>query len=245
MGFDQKPLSIQDKLIIALDVESKEEAFSLIERLEGQVKYVKVGMELFYAAGYSFIEDLKKKGLHIFLDVKMHDIPNTVGRAAAQLTRLEVDMFNLHAAGGLKMMEEAKNQMEKTLSPNQKQPLLISVTQLTSTDDRMLKEEIGIPATVAETVIRYAQLTKKAGLDGVVSSPLEVEGIKKACGKDFITVTPGIRLAGGAAHDQKRITTPEQAIQLGSDYLVIGRAVTQAEKPAEVFASIVESINKK
>lgn len=234
---------MRDRLIIALDVINKKEALLLIERLEGQASYVKVGMELFYTAGYSFIHQLKEMGLKIFLDVKMHDIPNTVGRASAQLTRLGVDMFNVHVSGGVKMMEEARNQMEKALTPGQNRPLLIGVTQLTSTDDRMLQEEIGIQATVAETVNRYAQLAKKSGLDGVVSSPLEVQGIKQVCGSSFITVTPGIRLAGGSVHDQKRITTPEQAIQMGSDYLVIGRAVTEAEHPVEVFASIIQSLN--
>lgn len=235
----------RDRAIIALDVKGKDEALALISRLENQASYVKVGMELFYGSGYSLIEELKKLDLHIFLDLKLHDIPNTVGRAAAQLTRLGVDMFNIHVAGGRKMMEEARNQMEKALAPGQKRPLLIGVTQLTSTDEAMLREEIGIPATVEETVIRYARLGQKAGLDGVVASPLEVKAIKEAAGSSFLTVTPGIRLTGGAAHDQKRITTPKQAFALGSDYIVIGRAVTEAENPAQTFASIIEDLQNK
>ncbi len=233
---------IEERLIVALDVKNSDEALELIAKLEGQASYVKVGMELLYGTGYARNEKLKSMGLHIFLDVKMHDIPTTVGKASAQLTRLGVDMFNLHIAGGIHMMEEARNQMGKVLISGQQRPRLIGVTQLTSTDDRMLQEEIGIATTVADTVIRYARLAKQAGLDGVVSSPMEVQGIKQACGKDFLTVTPGIRLAGGDVHDQKRITTPKQAIEIGSDYLVIGRAVTQADNPAEVFASIVGSL---
>ncbi|OEF99098.1 orotidine 5'-phosphate decarboxylase [Vulcanibacillus modesticaldus] len=241
---EKKSIDYRDRIIVALDVKSKTEALELLARLENQVKFVKVGMELFYAEGYPLIELLKKRNLRIFLDLKMHDIPNTVGRTTAQLTRLGVDMFNLHVAGGSKMMEEARNQMERALIARQERPLLIGVTQLTSTDERILREEIGIAKSVKEIVLHYAKLAKKSGLDGVVSSALEVKSVKEACGPSFLTVTPGIRLAGESAHDQKRITTPKQAINLGSDYLVIGRSITKAENPAKTFETIVNSLNK-
>lgn len=230
------------RMIVALDVKNQTEALELISRFEGQLRYVKVGMELFYATGYPLIEKLKKQGLNIFLDLKMHDIPNTVGKTAAQLTRLEIDMFNLHIAGGMKMMEAARNQMENTLAVGQKRPLLIGVTQLTSTDQSMLQNEIGIPSTVEESVLHYSKLAQLAGLDGVVSSPLEVKKIKAQSGLSFLTVTPGIRLVKGLTHDQKRVTTPEKAFQLGADYIVIGRAVTEAENPAKVFATIIKRL---
>ncbi len=234
-------IDYRDRIIVALDVINRVEALNLIDSFEKQVRFVKVGMELFFAEGPQFIEELKKRELKIFLDLKMHDIPNTVGKATAQLTRLGVDMFNLHIAGGSKMMVEAVNQMEKSLSPKQKRSMLIGVTQLTSTDEKMLKDEIGIAKTVEETVIDYARLAQKSGLDGVVSSVLEVEQIKKVCGKNFITVTPGIRLAGNDADDQKRVATPEQAIRLGSDYLVIGRSITKAPNPAQTLEQIISN----
>ncbi len=233
----------ENRIIVALDVKNETEALSLIERFENKIRFVKVGMELFYGTGYTFIEKLKQMDFKIFLDLKMHDIPNTVGRASAQLTRLGVDMFNLHVAGGIKMMENARSEMEKNLVAGQEKPLLIGVTQLTSTDEKMLREEIGIAASVEETVTHYAGLAKKAGLDGVVSSPLEVEAIKDHCGPSFITVTPGIRLKGGESHDQKRINTPVEAFQQGSDYIVIGRAITEAKEPAKVFEDIISDLN--
>lgn len=235
-------MDYSERIIVALDVKGEDEALNIVSQLEGQIKYVKVGMELFYATGYQLIEKLKKLGLKIFLDLKLHDIPNTVGRASAQLTRLEVDMFNLHVAGGLRMMEEARLQMEQSLVMGQKKPLLIGVTQLTSTDVRTLREEIGIMASIEETVINYAKLAQKAGLAGVVSSPLEVIKIKEACGTDFVTVTPGIRVSEGIKHDQKRITTPKQAFEIGSDYIVIGRSITESSNISSAFTSIINSI---
>ncbi|MGD9677879.1 MAG: orotidine-5'-phosphate decarboxylase [Vulcanibacillus sp.] len=232
-------IDYRDRIIVALDVINRAEALNLIDSFEKQVRFVKVGMELFYAEGVSLIEELKNRGLNVFLDLKLHDIPNTVGKASAQLTRLGVDMFNLHIAGGSKMMIEARNQMENALVPSQKRPILIGVTQLTSTDKEMLNNEIGIVKTVEDTVIDYANLAQKSGLDGVVSSVLEVERIKETCGEGFITVTPGIRLAGAKVHDQKRVATPAQAIKLGSDYLVIGRTLTEAVNPAKTFEQIV------
>ena len=239
---------MEEKIILALDLPTEKEVMQLLDQLEGQIKFVKVGMELFYGTGYSVIEKIKKRGLKIFLDLKMHDIPNTVGRAAAQLTRLEVDIFNLHVAGGKKMMEEASKQVENNLVVNQKKPLVIGVTQLTSTDQKMLETEIGIKQPIENVVEHYAILAKDSGLDGVVSSPLEVQKIKRACGNSFITVTPGIRLEeeidSKLTQDQKRITTPKQAFDLGTDYIVIGRSITQAANPSEVFQKMVNDLKR-
>ena len=239
---------MEEKIILALDLPTEKEVMQLLDQLEGQIKFVKVGMELFYGTGYSIIEKIKKRGLSIFLDLKMHDIPNTVGRAAAQLTRLEVDLFNLHVAGGKRMMEEANKQVENNLAVNQKKPLVIGVTQLTSTDQKMLETEIGIIQPIENVVEHYAIMAKDAGMDGVVSSPLEVGSIKKACGSDFVTVTPGIRLEEEIhlqlTQDQKRITTPKQAFDLGTDYIVIGRSITQASNPSEVFQKMLDDLKK-
>ncbi|TCS84381.1 orotidine-5'-phosphate decarboxylase [Tepidibacillus fermentans] len=237
-------LSIRDRIIVALDVPTEKEALDLVARFEGELRFVKVGMELFYGAGYPIIEKLQKLGIKIFLDLKLHDIPNTVGRAAAQLTKMGVEMFNVHVAGGIQMMEEARNQIEKNLAVGQKRPLLIGVTQLTSTDEKILHEQIGIPYSMEAIVTHYAKLAKKAGLDGVVSSPLDVPKIKGACGIDFLTVTPGIRFLNGDHHDQKRITTPEQAFQFGSDYIVVGRMITEAKEPAKQLEEIVRNVEK-
>lgn len=232
----------REQIIVALDVASKEKALLLVDSFEQQVSFVKVGMELYYGEGPKIIEELKKRDLKIFIDLKLHDIPNTVGKAAAQLTKLGVEMFNLHVAGGLNMMIAARENMEKNLTTGQRLPHLIGVTQLTSTDQKILNEELGIPTTVAESVVHYAKLAKKAGLEGVVSSVHEIELIKEYCGKDFLTVTPGIRLGDGSADDQKRIATPERAIKLGSDYLVIGRSITAAKNPAATFNQILNKI---
>ncbi len=238
-----KGLDYRERIIVALDVATKEQALTLVDSFEQQVKFVKVGMELYYGLGPVIIEELKRRDLKIFLDLKLHDIPNTVGNAAAQLTKLGVEMFNLHVSGGLNMMVAARESMEKNLSNGQKWPLLIGVTQLTSTDKKILNDELGIPTTVEESVVHYARLAKTAGLAGVVSSVHEVELIKQYCGVEFLTVTPGIRLADGSADDQKRIATPERAIALGSDYLVIGRSITAAENPAEVFNQIINKLS--
>lgn len=230
------------RIIIALDTPTENEALALINRLENQVKFVKIGMELFYGTGFKFIEKIKSLGLKVFLDLKMHDIPNTVAGASAQLTRLEVDMFNLHAAGGLKMMEAAAESVTKVLTAGQEKPLLIAVTQLTSTDEKMLRDEIGINLSMEDSVLNYAKMTKKAGLDGVVSSPLEVKKIKENIGRDFLTVTPGIRPKGTSTDDQKRVTTPKEAFELGSDFIVIGRAVTKVKEPAKVIENIIDDL---
>lgn len=233
---------LRDRMIVALDFPEVEQARKCVRDLIGIATYLKVGMELYYHAGPEFIHELKEQGFKVFLDLKLHDIPNTVKGAARSITRLGVDMFNVHASGGLKMMEAALEGMEQGRSAGQSRPLLIAVTVLTSMDQRTLNEETNVNSTVEDQVLHLAALTKRAGLDGVVSSPLEVPRIKEVVGDSFITVTPGIRPAGVGEMDQKRVTTPEQAIQLGTDYMVIGRAITQAELPGEAFERIYKSI---
>ena len=235
--------NLTERVIIALDFPAAKDAVEFLERVP-QARYVKVGMELFYAAGTSFLEQLKQRGLKIFLDLKLHDIPNTVGRAMSVLAGLGVDMVNVHAGGGREMMLRAKDGLEQGTSPGQDVPRLIAVTQLTSTDQKMLNEELGIPGTVEEAVLRYARLAKACGLDGVVASPWEVRGIKQACGHGFLCVTPGVRPAaeGRPADDQRRVMTPREAWQTGSDYLVIGRPITRAQDPAAAFDAIVAQL---
>ncbi|MEF2964642.1 orotidine-5'-phosphate decarboxylase [Paenibacillus sp. M1] len=229
------------KLMVALDFPTAEQARGLIESLEGIPCYMKVGMQLFYTGGPDFVRELKSKGYSVFLDLKMHDIPNTVKGGANSITRLGVDMFNVHAAGGLKMMSAALDGVVSALESDSalKRPLLIAVTQLTSTNRDTLNREIGIPGTVEDAVLSYAALTKEAGLDGVVASPLEVHAIKGQCGAGFITVTPGIRPAGVDAGDQSRTLTPREAIAQGTDYIVVGRPITAAVKPREAAEQII------
>lgn len=234
--------SMAERLIVALDFSTADEVFSFLERVP-QVRYVKVGMELFYAAGSPLLEALKNRGYRIFLDLKLHDIPNTVGRTIAVLARFGVDMINVHAAGGREMMMRAREGVERGLLPGQKAPLLIAVTQLTSTDQRMLNEEIGIPGSVDEAVLRYARLAQQAGMDGVVASAREVRPVKRACGREWLCVTPGIRPAG-SQDDQRRVMTPGEAIQAGSDYLVIGRPLTRAADPARAFDVILAEMHR-
>lgn len=229
------------KVMVALDYPNAMEAESLLEQISGIPCYIKVGMQLFYAAGPSFVESLKKRGFNVFLDLKMHDIPNTVKGGAASITSLGVDMFNVHAAGGQAMMEAA---MEGVLSAcgSNPRPVVIAVTQLTSTSQKIMNDEIGIAGTVEETVIRYARLTKQSGLDGVVASPSEVIAIKQACGSTFQTITPGIRPKGAALNDQSRIMTPSEALAQGTDYMVIGRPITAASNPRQALESIIEEL---
>lgn len=224
------------KPIIALDFPNQEEIFAFLDQFQGQQLNVKVGMELFYAGGTAFLKELQAKGHDIFLDLKLHDIPNTVERAMAILASTGVAMVNVHAAGGKEMMQAALRGLEA--GSTGKRPMLISVTQLTSTSTEQMNEEQGIPGEVLDSVLRYAKLTKEAGLDGVVCSPLEAAAIKEACGEDFQTITPGIRLATSVADDQKRIMTPSQAAQGGSDYIVVGRPITQAENSKETYDQI-------
>lgn len=232
------------KLMVALDYPSAEQAKTLIRELEGIPCYMKVGMQLFYTAGPDFVKDLKARGYSVFLDLKMHDIPNTVKGGANSITRLGVDMFNVHAAGGVKMMAAAKEGVLEAMADDSslRKPLLIGVTQLTSTDQETLNREIGIPGSVEQAVLSYAALTKEAGLDGVVASPLEVQAIKGRMGTSFITVTPGIRPAGSAAGDQSRTLTPGEAVGQGTDYIVVGRPITGAARPREAAEQIIEEM---
>ncbi|MGK0723741.1 orotidine-5'-phosphate decarboxylase [Aerococcus urinaeequi] len=224
------------KPIIALDFPNQEEVFAFLDQFQGQQLNVKVGMELFYAGGTAFLKELQAKGHDIFLDLKLHDIPNTVERAMAILASTGVAMVNVHAAGGKEMMQAALRGLEA--GSTGKRPMLISVTQLTSTSTEQMNEEQGIPGEVLDSVLRYAKLTKASGLDGVVCSPLEAAAIKEACGADFQTITPGIRLATSVADDQKRIMTPSQAAQGGSDYIVVGRPITQADNSKVTYDQI-------
>ncbi|WP_339273828.1 orotidine-5'-phosphate decarboxylase [Paenibacillus sp. FSL W8-0426] len=232
------------RLMVALDYPGPEQAKGLIKALEGIPCYLKVGMQLFYAAGPEFIRELKAKGYKVFLDVKMHDIPNTVRGGAESITRLGVDMFNVHAAGGASMMRAAREGAEAALAadPALRRPEIIAVTQLTSTSQTVMNDEIGIPGTVEGTVVRYAGLASEAGLDGVVASPLEVPAIGAACGPDFHTVTPGIRPAGSSLGDQTRVLTPGEAIGRGSHYIVVGRPITGAADPREAAETILKEM---
>jgi len=232
-------IDLRERTILALDFQTIGEVEQCLSQLEGQIRYVKVGMELFYAAGPEVIYSLKEQGLRIFLDIKTHDIPNTAKGAMKSLARLGVDMINAHAAGGKAMMAAAREGLEEGTPAGSPRPLLIGVTMLTSTSQTVMNQELGIPGTVEEAVLQYAALTKEAGLDGVVASPLEVPMIKKVAGGSFLTVTPGIRPKGAEAGDQSRITTPEEAFDLGSDYIVIGRAVTAARDPLAVWQAVV------
>jgi len=235
-----------NKLMVALDFPEAEQAKGLIQTLEGIPCYMKVGMQLFYASGPDFVKELKSRGYSVFLDLKMHDIPNTVKGGARSITRLGVDMFNLHAAGGLKMMTAAQEGIQAALEDDSslKKPLLIAVTQLTSTNQETLNREIGIPGLVEKSVLAYAALAQKAGLDGVVASPLEVQAIKGQCGTAFMTVTPGIRPAGSESGDQSRTLTPGQAIGQGTDYIVVGRPITAASDPREAAEQIIEEMRQ-
>lgn len=237
--------TVVGRLMVALDYPDARSAESLLDELKGIPCYMKVGMELFYAAGPAFIERLKRDGYKVFLDLKMHDIPNTVRGGARSITGMGVDMFNVHAAGGVKMMEAALSGVKDAQQAGtaQSDPIVIAVTQLTSTDQRMLNEEIGIPGSVDEAVLRYARLAQQAGMDGVVASAREVRPVKRACGREWLCVTPGIRPAG-SQDDQRRVMTPGEAIQAGSDYLVIGRPITRAADPARVFDVILAEMNR-
>ena len=222
------------KTIIALDFPSTEETLKFLDLFEGEEKkpFVKIGMELYYAAGPEIVREIKRRGHKIFLDLKLHDIPTTVKKAMKVLSGMDVDIVNLHAAGGNKMMKEA---LEGLTRADGSRPLLIAVTQLTSTDSEMLHDELLISTPMDETIMSYARNAAQAGLDGVVCSPLEAGKVKETCGKGFLTVTPGIRFADSSTDDQKRITTPARAREIGSDFIVVGRPVTQAADPVEAY----------
>ena len=219
-------------VIIALDFDSKEKTLAFLDRFTGEKPFVKIGMELFYAEGPSIVREIKARGHKIFLDLKLHDIPNTVKKAMAVLSSLDVDMVNLHAAGTRAMMSAA---LEGLTRADGTRPLLIAVTQLTSTSQQSMEEEIGIHRPLEEVVIDYAKNAMAAGLDGVVCSPLEAGMVKDACGKAFMTVTPGVRFADGDLGDQVRVTTPAKAKEIGSDYIVVGRPITAADDPVAAY----------
>ncbi len=223
-------------VIIACDFSSKEETLAFLDKFSGKKPYVKIGMELFYAAGPEIVREIKARGHKIFLDLKLHDIPNTVKKSMAVLSKLDVDMVNLHAAGTRAMMEAA---LEGVTRPDGSRPLVIAVTQLTSTSQERMQEELLISAPMDEIVMHYAANAVAAGLDGVVCSPVEAGKVHERCGAGFLTVTPGIRFADGDKGDQVRVTTPARAKEIGSDFIVVGRPITAAEDPVAAYERCV------
>lgn len=221
-------------VIIACDFASAKETYEFLDRFETK-PFVKIGMELFYAEGPQIVREIKARGHRVFLDLKLHDIPNTVKKAMRVIAGLSVDMCNVHAAGTVNMMEAALQGLEEGAQAGQDRPLLIAVTQLTSTGQEQMEKEILIQRPMEEVVANYAANTKRAGLDGVVCSPLESLAVHEALGRSFLTVTPGVRLAGDEKGDQKRVTTPARAKELGSDYIVVGRSITAADDPAAAY----------
>ena len=228
-------------VIIALDFDSREKTLAFLDRFQDEKPFVKVGMELFYAEGPDIVRQIRARGHKIFLDLKLHDIPNTVKKAMAVLSRLDVDMCNVHAAGTIEMMRAA---IEGLTRPDGTRPLLIAVTQLTSTSEERMQRELLISAPINDTIVKYAQNTREAGLDGVVCSPLEAGMVKAACGREFLTVTPGVRFADGEVADQVRVTTPARAREIGSDYIVVGRPITAAADPVAAYRRCVEEFVK-
>ncbi len=224
-------------VIIACDFADKETALSFLDKFEGRKPFVKIGMELFYAEGPQIVREIKARGHKIFLDLKLHDIPNTVKKSMAVLSRLDVDMCNLHAAGTSRMMEAA---LEGLTRPDGTRPLLIAVTQLTSTDQEAMERDLLIKEPIDKVVMHYAETAKNAGLDGVVCSPLEARKVHEVCGERFLTVTPGVRFADGDIGDQKRVMTPEQAKKIGSDYIVVGRPITAALDPVAAYERCIK-----
>lgn len=224
-------------VIIACDFKNKADTLNFLDKFKDEKLFLKIGMELFYSEGPDIVREIKKRGHKIFLDLKLHDIPNTVEKAMKSLANLDVDMTNVHTAGTKDMMLAGLRGLTKD---DGTRPLLIAVTQLTSTSQERMEQELLIKEPIEDVVMHYAENTKEAGLDGVVCSPLEVQAVKAKCGKDFITVTPGIRFAAKDAGDQVRITTPAKAKELGSDYIVVGRPITQAENPVEAYKICVK-----
>ena len=224
-------------VIIACDFADKETALNFLDKFEGRKPFVKIGMELFYAEGPQIVREIKARGHKIFLDLKLHDIPNTVKKSMAVLSRLDVDMCNLHAAGTSRMMEAA---LEGLTRPDGTRPLLIAVTQLTSTDQEAMERDLLIKEPIDKVVMHYAETAKNAGLDGVVCSPLEAQKVHDICGEKFLTVTPGVRFTDGDIGDQKRVMTPEQAKKIGSDYIVVGRPITAAADPVAAYERCIK-----
>lgn len=223
-------------VIIACDFASAEDTFAFLDKFTEEKPFVKIGMELYYAEGPAIVKEIKKRGHKIFLDLKLHDIPNTVKKAMAVLSRLDVDICNLHAAGTKAMMKGA---LEGLTRADGTRPLLIAVTQLTSTDQESMEADLWIEKPIDEVVMHYAKNAAESGLDGVVCSPLEAGKVHDRCGADFLTVTPGVRFADGDVGDQKRVMTPAAAKEIGSDYIVVGRPITQAEDPVAAYRRCV------
>ena len=224
-------------VIIPLDFSSAQEVYDFLSLFpDGEKPYVKIGMELFYSEGPEIAREIKRRGHRLFLDLKLHDIPNTVKKAAAALSKLGADIVNVHAAGAGEMMRAA---LESLTRPDGSRPMVIAVTQLTSTSQEQLNKELLIPFEMEQTVLRYAANARAAGLDGVVCSPLEAASVKETCGQDFLTVTPGIRFADSAADDQTRVMTPAKAREAGSDYIVVGRPVIAAGDPLAAYRRCV------
>ncbi len=225
-------------VIIACDFASAEQTMAFLDKFSGEERkpFLKIGMELYYAEGNAIVREIKRRGHKIFLDLKLHDIPNTVRKAMKVLSALDVDMVNVHAAGTMEMMKAAKEGLTRE---DGSRPLLIAVTQLTSTSEQTMQQELLINATIGDTIIKYAQNAREAGLDGVVCSPLEAAIVKEACGVEFMTITPGIRFADSAADDQVRITSPAKAREIGSDYIVVGRPITAADDPVAAYRRCV------
>lgn len=233
----------REKLIVALDVDNRNRAMELVKKLAGHAGFFKVGMELFYAAGPGIIGEITARGARVFLDLKLHDIPNTVGRAARVLVRYGASIINVHAAGGCAMMraarEAAVEEAEKLGLPA---PIVVAVTVLTSIDQDTFNRELGQPGSINDRVRAWSLLTRKSGLDGVVCSPREIELVREACGRDFIIITPGIRPAGAELGDQRRVMTPAEAVRAGASHIVVGRPVTGAADPAMAAEAIVAEI---
>ena len=219
-------------VIVACDFSSAADVYAFLDKFTGRKPFVKIGMELFYAEGPQIVKEIKKRGHKIFLDLKLHDIPNTVRKAMNVLSKLDVDMTNVHAAGTVDMMKAA---IEGLTREDGTRPLLIAVTQLTSTSEERMQKELLIGASINDTIVKYAENAKAAGLDGVVCSPLEAAMVKEACGAEFMTVTPGVRFADGDVGDQVRVTTPERAREIGSDFIVVGRPITAADDPVAAY----------
>lgn len=227
-----------EKVIVALDYSSSLDAKKIIGELKGFPVWMKVGMELYFSEGKDFIKLLKDEGFNIFLDLKLHDIPNTVEKAIQSLCKLPISMINVHAAGGSEMMKRASEAVKSSPRP----PLLLAVTQLTSTTSEQMNREQGIPTSIRDSVLSYAQLAKSSGCDGVVCSPIEVPFVKMVNGTNFLTITPGIRPLSSEHQDQKRVTTPEEALKLGTDYMVIGRPITAALSPREALENLLKGL---
>lgn len=224
-------------VIVACDFQSAAQVFEFLDKFPEEKPFLKIGMELYYAEGPQIVREIKARGHKIFLDLKLHDIPNTVQKAMRVLSALDVDIVNVHAAGTRRMMEAARDGLTR---PDGSRPLLIAVTQLTSTDEESMHRELLIPGDLDEVVMRYAENAASAGLDGVVCSPLEAGKVHSRCGDRFLTVTPGVRFAEGDVGDQKRVTTPARARELGSDYIVVGRPITQAADPVAAYRRCVK-----